>query len=212
VAAYHAEEGLPIVRLLLCDDAPQFNWIAEELALCWVHEGRHYRKLMPVLVPHLKQLEDFRKQFWGFYDELLTYQQQPTQEESTRLEEEFDKLFSTSTGFDALDSRIAKTKAKKESLLMVLKHPEIPLHNNPAELEARQRVRKRDVSFGPRTQDGVKAWDTFMSLAATAKKLDISFHQYIHDRVSKANGIPSLARLIETRARELELGASWSVA
>jgi hypothetical protein len=127
-------------------------------------------------------LEDFRKQFWDFYEELLTYQQQPTQEESARLEEEFDRLFSTRTGFDALDSRIAKTKANKDSLLMVLKHPEIPLHNNPAELEARQRVRKRDVSFGPRTQEGVKAWDTFMSLAATAKKLDISFPQYIHCR------------------------------
>jgi hypothetical protein len=212
VAAYHAEEDLPIVRLLLCDDAPQFNWIAEELALCWIHEGRHYKKLMPVLVPHLKLLEDFRKQFWEFYDELLAYQQHPTQEKSARLEEEFDKLFSTSTGFKALDARIAKTKAKKESLLMVLKHPEIPLHNNPAELEARQRVRKRDVSFGPRTKDGIKAWDTFMSLAATAKKLDISFHQYIQDRVSRANEIPSLASLIEARARELELGASWSVA
>lgn len=211
VAAYHAEEDLPLVRLLLCDDAPQFNRIAEELALCWVHEGRHYKKLMPVLVPHLKLLKDYRKQFWEFYDELLAYRQQPTAEESARLEAEFDKLFSTRTGFDALDARIAKTKAKKESLLMVLKHPEIPLHNNPAELEARQRVRKRDVSFGPRTQDGIKAWDTFMSLAATAKKLGISFHQYIHDRVSKANEIPSLASLIEARARELELGASWSV-
>jgi hypothetical protein len=211
VAAYHAEKDLPIVRLLLCDDAPQYNWIAEELALCWVHEGRHYKKLMPVLVHHLELLKDYRKQFWEFYDELLAYRQQPTPEESARLEAEFDKLFSTRTGFDALDSRIAKTKAKKESLLMVLKHPEIPLHNNPAELEARQRVRKRDVSFGPRTQDGVKAWDTFMSLAATSKKLDISFYQYIHDRISKVNEIPPLASLIEARASELELGASWSV-
>ena len=212
VAAYHAEVDLPIVRLLLCDDAPQYNWLAEALALCWVHEGRPYKKLMPVLVPHLKLLKDFRKQFWEFYDELLAYRQQPTPEESARLEAEFDELFSTCTGFDALDSRIAKTKAKKESLLMVLKHPEIPLHNNPAELEARQRVRKRDISFGPRTQDGVRAWDTFMSLAATAKKLGISFYQYIHDRVSKANEIPSLASLILARASELELGASWSVA
>jgi hypothetical protein len=212
VAAYHAEEDLPLVHLLLCDDAPQFRWIAEELALCWVHEGRHYKKLMSVLVPHLKLLKDFREQFWDFYAELLAYREQPTPEESARLAAEFDTLFATRTGFNALDARIAKTKAKKESLLMVLKHPEIPLHNNPAELEARQRVRKRDVSFGPRTQDGVKAWDTFMSLAATAKKLDISFHQYIHDRVSKANEIPSLASLIEARAHELGLGASWSLA
>jgi hypothetical protein len=211
VAAYHAELSTPVVRLLLCDDAPQFNWIAEVLALCWVHEGRHYKKLMPVFVHHLHLLSDFRKQFWDFYDELLAYQQQPTPEESTRLEAEFDRLFSTCTGYAALDARIAKTRAKKASLLMALKYPEIPLHNNPAELEARQRVRKRDVSFGPRTQDGVKAWDTFMSLAATARKLGISFYQYIHDRISKANQIPPLASLIEARAGELRLGASWSV-
>jgi len=212
VAAYHADEGIPLVRLLVCDDAPQFNWLTEELALCWVHEGRHYKKLMPVFVHHLQLLSDFRKQFWDFYDELLAYQQHPTPEESTRLETEFDRLFSTCTGYDALDARIAKTRGKKASLLMVLKYPEIPLHNNPAELEARQRVRKRDVSFGPRTQEGVKAWDTFMSLAATARKLGISFYQYIHDRISKANQIPSLASLIEACANELRLGASWSLA
>jgi hypothetical protein len=77
VAAYH-EVGTPLVRLLVCDDAPQFNWIAEELALCWVHEGRHYRKVMPVLVHHLKLLSDFREQFWGFCNEVLAYQQHPT--------------------------------------------------------------------------------------------------------------------------------------
>ena len=196
VAAYHAEEGIPLVRLLICDDAPQFNWIAAELALCWVHEGRHYKKLMPVFVHHLKLLSDFRKQFWEFYDELLAYQQHPTPEERIRLETEFDRLFSTRTGYDALDGRIAKTREKKVSLLMVLKYPEIPLHNNPVELEARQRVRKRDVSFGPRTQEGIRAWDTFMSLVATARKLGISFYQYIHDRISQANRIPSLATLI----------------
>jgi len=212
VAAYHAEKDGPIVRLLVCDDAPQYDGLAAEMAQCWVHEGRHYKKLMPVFVHHLELLTEFRKQFWKFYDELLAYQQHPTPEESTRLEARFDELFSTCTGYDALDARIAKTRAKKTSLLMVLKHPEVPLHNNPAELEARQRVRKRDVSFGPRTQDGVKAWDTFMSLAATTKKLGVSFHQYVHDRVSKANQIPSLAALIQARASELRLGASWSVA
>ena len=167
---------------------------------------------MPVFVHHLKLLSDFREQFWEFYDELLAYQQHPSPEESVRLETEFDRLFSTGTGYDALDARIAKTRAKKGSLLMVLKYPEIPLHNNPAELEARQRVRKRDVSFGPRTQDGIKAWDTFMSLAATTRKLGISFYQYIHDRISKANQIPSLASLIQARAGELDLGPSWSAA
>lgn len=211
VAAYHAATDIPLVQLLICDDAPQFNWIAELLALCWIHEGRHYKKLIPAFVNHLHLLNDFRKQFWDYYDELLAYQEHPTLEESTQLEKEFDRLFSTRTGYDALDARIAKTREKKASLLMVLRYPEIPLHNNPVELEARQRVRKRDVSFGPRTQEGVKAWDTFQSLAATTKKLGISFHQYVHDRISKENQIPSLASLIEARARELKLGTSWSV-
>jgi len=212
VAAYHAEKNMPIVRLLIGDDAPQFNWIAAELALCWVHEGRHYKKLMPVFVHHLQLLSDFRKRFWNYYDELLAYQQRPTPEERARLDGEFDRLFSTRTGYDALDARIAKTREKKASLLMVLKHPEIPLHNNPVELEARQRVRKRDVSFGPRTEDGVKAWDTFMSLAATTRKLGVSFYQYIDDRIAETNQIPALASLIEARASELRLGASWSTA
>ncbi len=210
VAAYHAEVDRPIVRLLICDDAPQFKWITEELALCWVHEGRHYKKLMPRFFHHLEQLNDFRKQFWDFYHELLAYQQHPTTEESARLETVFDELFSTCTDYAALNARIAKTRAKKASLLMVLKYPEIPLHNNPVELQARQRVRKRDVSFGPRTQEGVRAWDTFMSLAATTRKLGVSFYQYIHDRISKTNQIPSLASLIEAHASELSLGASWS--
>jgi hypothetical protein len=210
VAAYHAEVDVPIVRLLICDDAPQFNWLTEEMGLCWVHEGRHYKKLTPVVPHHQKLLTDFRQQFWDFYDQLLTYRQHPHPEEGVRLETEFERLFSTCTGYDALDARIAKTRAKKASLLMVLQHPEIPLHNNPAELEARQRVRKRDVSFGPRTQDGVRAWDTFMSLAATTRKLGVSFYQYIHDRISKTNQIPALASLIEARASELSLGASWS--
>ncbi len=212
VAAYHAAGDVPIVRLLVCDDAPQFNWIADQLALCWVHEGRHYKKLIPAFVNHLKLLNEFRKQFWDYYNELLAYQEHPTSEESARLEKEFDRLFSTCTGYDALDARIAKTREKKASLLMVLRYPEIPLHNNPVELEARQRVRKRDISFGPRTQEGVKAWDTFMSLVATTKKLGISFHQYVHDRVSKAGQVPSLASLIEARALESGLDASWSAA
>jgi hypothetical protein len=212
VAAYHAATDTPIVRLLVCDDAPQFNWLAEQLALCWVHEGRHYKKLIPAFVNHWKLLAEFRGKFWDYYDELLAYQKNPTPEERTRLEKEFDRLFSTRTGYDHLDARIVKTREKKASLLMVLRHPEIPLHNNPVELEARQRVRKRDVSFGPRTADGVKAWDTFQSLAATTKKLGISFHQYVHDRISKAYQVPSLASLIEARARDLKLGTSWSTA
>jgi len=75
-----------------------------------------------------------------------------------------------------LDRRLALTRDKKPELLRVLEHPELPLHNNPAELGARQRVRKRDVSFGPRSPAGAAAWDTFMTLAATTRKLGARGH------------------------------------
>jgi len=37
-----------------------------------------------------------------------------------------------------------------------------------------------------------------------------AFYLYIHDRISRVNQIPSLASLIEARASEPTLGASWS--
>lgn len=212
VAAYHAESDFPVIQALICDDAPQFNWLTRAMMLCWVHEGRPYKKLTPVVPLHRQELDNFLKRFWDYYDQLLAYRQNPTPQESARLEADFDSLFATHSGYDELDKRIAKTQAKKASLLLVLKHPELPLHNNPAELAVRQRVRKRDVSFGPRTQDGRKAWDTFMTLAATAKKLGVSFYAYVQDRITGTHHIPPLAELVEKAAKELNLGWSWSVA
>lgn len=90
----------------------------------------------------------------------------------------------------------------------MLAHPELPLHNNVAKLVVRQRVRKRDVSFGPRTQAGVRAWDTFATLAATNKKLGVSFYHYILDRISATNQIPPLADLVTKAAKDLHL--DWS--
>ena len=209
VSAYHAQSEVPVVRLLVCDDAPQFRWVTDDLALCWVHEGRHYKKLTPCVALHQHALEQFLTAFWAYYHDLRRYQEHPTAEERARLEAAFATLFTTRTGYWALDERIALTRAKQAQLLAVLTHPEIPLHNNPAELGARQRVRKRDVSFGPRTAAGSKAWDTFQSLAATTKKLGVSFYHYIHDRISAANQIPHLADIIDARAQELNLGASW---
>ncbi len=210
VAAYHAQTGFPVVRLLLCDDAPQFKGVTEELALCWVHEGRHYKKLTPYLAAQRTLLDDFRRQFWAYYRELLAYRAQPSAADATRLEAAFDTVFATTTGYQALDARIAATRAHKAALLLVLQHPEIPLHNNPAELAARQRVRKRDVSLGPQSEPGRQCWDTFMSLVETAKKLGVSCYAYFADRVRQAGQIPPLDTLITTAAAALHLSTSWS--
>lgn len=209
VAAYQHQTAWPVVDTLVCDDAGQFKALTEHLGLCWVHDGRHYKKLEPTVALHRQQLDTFLGQYWAFYDRLLDYQTRPSGERATQLSQAFDELFSTVTGYTALDERIAKTKAKKAELLLMLEHPEIPLHNNLAEFGARLRVRKRDVSYGPRTSAGKKAWDTFMTIGATAKKLGVSFYQYIHDRVSGELQMSSLADLIIQQAEQRQLGASW---
>ncbi len=209
VSSYHAQTEFPIIRLLICDDAPQFKLLTEALALCWVHDGRHYKKLTPVVNLHRELLDAFLDQYWDFYRKLLDYQKNPTKEDHKRLDTEFDILFSTVTGYDALDDRIAKSKVKKSFLLMVLDHPEIKLHNNPAELEARKRVRKRVVSQGTRVKDGTKALDTFQTISATAKKHFVSFFDYIYDRISGTYKMPALADLIPQRAKDLSLAGSW---
>jgi hypothetical protein len=212
LAAYLADPSWPVVRALVCDDAPQFRAVTEELALCWIHEGRHYKKLTPYLPQSRATLASILDQFWAYYRELLAYRERPTAEERARLDARFDELFGTETGYQLLDQRLALTREKKPELLLVLEHPELPLHNNPAELGARQRVRKRDVSFGPRSPAGSAAWDTFMTLAATARKLGIDFAAYLRDRFTHAGQIPPLADLITARAPQLALGSSWATA
>jgi hypothetical protein len=202
IAAYHAQTAFPIVYLLLTDDAPQFKAITDRQALCWVHDGRHYKKLHPCFDLHRRQLDEFLDTYWKYYDRLLEFKQNPRPEDRTKLEKEFDDLFSKKTGYDQLDERISKTFEKKANLLQVLDCPEIPLHNNPAELGARSRVSKRDVSYGPRTELGKESWDTFMTLLETAKKVGISFYKFLEDRVLGTGKIANLGTLITDLARK----------
>ena len=108
----------------------------------WIHDGRHYQSMQPCVPLHRQLLEAFREKYWDYYRQLRAYQKAPAPEQVAPLRDQFDSLFSTTTGYDELDRRIAKTKDDKENLLMVLKHPEIPMHNNPAELDGRRRVCK----------------------------------------------------------------------
>ena len=113
---------------------------------------------------HRELLGNFLKGFWVYYDQLLVDHQKPRLEERLRLETGFDPLFTIQTGYEELGKWITKTRIKKESILLVLKYPQIPLHNNSAELGVRQHVRKRDVNFRLRIQDGVRAWDTISGI------------------------------------------------
>ena len=101
------------IEHLMCDDAPQFNKLSRFKALCWIHEGRHYKKLDPVFPSYRKLLNDFLEKFWDFYAELQAYKLAPSKEKAEKLDKEFDELFLTKSNYATLDARKTKTLAKK---------------------------------------------------------------------------------------------------
>jgi hypothetical protein len=201
IAYYRQQTAVPVVQTLVCDDAAQFKWLTEYLALCWIHEGRHYARLMPVVPQHAALLKEFGEQFWDYYAALQRYRQSPTDEEAERLREQFDELFSRRTGYEALDERIAKTATKKDELLTVLSHPSVPLHNNASELGARVSARRRDVSLHSKSVRGAHAMDIFTTVVQTCKKLGVSAYAYLRDRLSRRWAMSSLADLIRAASR-----------
>lgn len=201
IAYYHGTTYA--IEHLVCDDAKQFNNIGKNKALCWVHEGRHYKKLSPVYEEHRKVLDNFIGEFWDYYHALRGYQKNPSEILAKELAERFDELFSQETCYIALNERIALSFSKKESLLTVLKFPFVLLHNNPAELGARVQARMRDINLQTISENGTKTKDTFATLVQTARKLGVNLFNYVYDRVTEKFEMPSLANLIVERSTNL---------
>lgn len=196
IVYYRHQDSVPVVQTLVCDDAGQFKLLTDKLALCWIHEGRHYAKLSPVVGRHAEALDAFQDRFWNYYAFLQDYRASPMEELADLLRKEFDQLFSTQTGYAALDQRIATTKSHRDALLTVLSEPSVPLHNNASELGARVSARRRDVSLHSRSERGVRAMDVFTTIVQTSKKLGASAYAYLRDRLSGALELPSLAKSI----------------
>jgi hypothetical protein len=188
------------VSILICDDAPQFHNQTEYRGLCWIHEERHFKKLPPFFEAHQKLVDDFRSEIWDYYYRLEAYAAAPTKELKQELSADFDELFSRTTGYDELDRRIALTHLKKRELLLVLDFPEVPLDNNEAERTLREYIIKRKISNGTRTEDGTRAWEVFLSLLDTCRKNNVSFYDYLCDRIPKSYEMPSLASIVSARA------------
>jgi hypothetical protein len=196
IVHYRHQTSVPVVETIVCDDAGQFKLLTERLALCWIHAGRHYEKLSPLAPRHKNRLEAFLDRYWDYYQSLQRYRDGPTEELAKMLRKEFDELFSTRTGYENLDARIAKTALKKNELLTVLSVSEVPLHNNASELQARVSARRRDASLHSRSAHGARAMDIFTTIVQTAKLHGISAYDYFRDRIARKFEFPSLAQSI----------------
>ena len=116
------------------------------------------------------------------------------------LEARFDAFCDQRTKYPNIDGVLKDMGEHKADLLRVLERPEMPLHNNGAESDIREYVKKRKISGSTRSDSGRRCRDTFASLKKTCRKLGVSFWDYLLDRVRGLKKIPHLADLIRQRA------------
>jgi hypothetical protein len=195
------EHGVPRDLNIHSDDAGQFEIFKQ--SLCWLHEERHYRKLIPVHPEMAAEIEKIREGIWLLYKDLKAFKEAPSDQERLRLAQVFDTLFNPKvlTPYQILNDRLALTHAKKDRLLFVLEHPITPLHNNLSEIGGRGAKVKSKISGGTRSDEGRRAWDTFGSLNLTCRRLSISFYDYLMDRLFCLGQIPRLGDIVRDRTK-----------
>ena len=186
--------------VILSDDAGQFN--VGRHALCWVHAERLVHKLDTFCARQARAKEAIRAGIWDLYRDLKAYCRDPVPAVAAALRERFDRLVATRTGFATLDRLLARLKANRAELLVVLDRPEVPLHTNDAENDLRAVVTRRKLSGGTRSAAGRACRDTFLGLLKTCAKLGIRFWDYLGARlnVPGASVIPSLDDLVRQAA------------
>ena len=180
---------------ILSDDAGQFNILLH--ALCWIHTERNLQKLHYYTTEQETELQTILSRFWQLYQDLKEYRNNPTQEKAKQIESTFDAISHTSTQWLSLEQALQRLTSNKKELLLVLTRPEIPLHNNTSERDIREYVKRRKISGSTRSELGRQCRDTFTSLKKTCRKLQISFWEFLNDRISKTNEIENLAVLVK---------------
>jgi hypothetical protein len=194
------EDGTKLEIPFVTDGAKQYLDVSKHHAKCWIHEIRHYKKLMPFLEHHRSLLDKVMDQLWGLFDLLIRYKNQPDKSLRVIIEWKFNWLFSRRTGYTDLDERLASTDANRDGLLKVLDYPFVPIHNNAAEIAIREGVIKRKISYGTRSELGKRAWENMFSIMDTCRKQDVNFFHYLNGIFSSRNDLPRLANLIYNTA------------
>ena len=194
------DHGMPPELVVLSDGAGQFNILVH--AACWVHAERPLARMIPHNEQHRLAIEQVRQQIWELYQALKAYQQQPQPDQVPVLTARFEALCSQQTVYPSINQVLKDMRQHQADLLRVLDRPEVPLHNNAAESDIRDYVKKRKISGSTRSDDGRRCRDTFASLQKTCRKLSIGFWDYLRDRIRGLGEMPRLADLIRQRAAE----------
>ena len=192
------EQGIATDLGIVSDDAGQFNIF--DHTLCWIHMERLIHRLIPFNDQQKEAVDWARNEIWSIYAALKEYKKKPDEQEAARLRKQFQSLCATRTGYETLNRLLKRMANNEHELFRVLDRPEIPLHNNLSERDIRDYVKKRKISGSTRSDTGRKCRDTFASLKKTCRKHGISFWNYLIDRTSGSNLIPSMAEILQAAA------------
>lgn len=198
VGAIRSRQLGPPINFIISDDAPNFVSLVNNHQLCWVHEIRKYKLCEVFKRIESETLAKLVSEWRAFYKLMLDFKNNQTKELRIKIRSEFNRICSIQTLVRPLDEQLRRTKENKEGLLLFLKYPQLPLHNNQAESDIRERVIKRKISLQNRSLEGIKAWDLMLSLASTCRKINLSFWRYLEDRISMRESIPYLGKIVNS--------------
>lgn len=186
---------------LVSDDAGQFQVLGLMNSLCWIHAVRHVDELVPETPAQRSAHERALTAIWNYYRRLKTYRESPSPPRRAGLARDFETVFGAKTGWPELNTVLERIHGKREALLLVLDHPEIPLTNNLSERDIREYAKKRKISAGTRNDLGRRCRDTFLSLKKTCRKLGVSFCRFLQDRLQGLSDILPLPDIIRQTAQ-----------
>jgi hypothetical protein len=186
---------------LVSDDAGQFNNIYDDHVLCWYHEMRHYKDLLPLVKEHELQLKFFFKEIKEMYRVFKIWTNNRNKELRDYIFRWFNVFFQEKTGYKLLDDRKKMSFNKMEKLLAPLfSNIKLPLENNESERDLRGRsIKNNKISLFDQTWAGAKARDLYISLKQTCRKNRVSFYKFLLDRQKKMCKIPQLSEIISSR-------------
>lgn len=179
--------------LMLADGGTNYHGILAYLQLCWIHMLRPFS-----LLAEGEDSERVLREGWVLYRRICDWRDACDPLEALAIRKEFDRVFDPLRCRDAhVRRQVNITLEHKNELLTVLDHPYAPAENNGQERGAKARVGKRDISGGPRSERGLRAWDTMQSVVGTLRKLGISPTAFLADRIMRGRRFERLDVLVK---------------
>ena len=191
-------QGFTLARGLVSDDAGQFARFVP--GLCGVPAERPWQHLLPLNDWDRQAIAWVRQPVWLLDRDLKAYRQHPDPAANSQITAGCEARCATETTCEPLNHVLQGLQRHQPEFLRVREPPDRPLPNNRRENDLRDMVKKRKISAGTRSEGGRQCRDTFASLKKTCRQHGLSFWEYLKDRVSGQNAIPSLGDLIRRAA------------